>query len=80
VADHARAAGAIHDVTGWPSSFSRRLPMMRAVASVPPPAPPGNDQGDGALGIGGESKVLASEETRARRRRARKALARMMSP
>jgi cell division protein FtsW len=27
--------------TGWPSSFSMRLPMMRAVASVPPPAPQG---------------------------------------
>ena len=26
---------------GWPSSFSSRLPMIRAVASVPPPAPQG---------------------------------------
>src|SRR4051812_43806649 len=28
-------------VTGWPSSFSSSEPMMRAVASVPPPAPHG---------------------------------------
>jgi hypothetical protein len=28
-------------LTGWPRSFSIRLPIMRATASVPPPAPQG---------------------------------------
>ena len=37
-------------VTGWPSSFSSRLPTMRAVASVPPPAPQGTISVIGRLG------------------------------
>jgi hypothetical protein len=28
-------------LTGWPRSFSIRLAIMRATASVPPPAPQG---------------------------------------
>jgi hypothetical protein len=74
VADHPRAAGAVHDVHRLPSSFSRRLPMMRAVASVPPPAPHGTISVIGPLGIGAEceveTKATASAAARVKARHA----------
>ena len=41
MADHAGAAGAVDDVEGRLRSFSSTAATMRAVASVPPPAPHG---------------------------------------
>jgi hypothetical protein len=37
-------------LTGWPRSFSIRLPIMRATASVPPPAPQGTISVIGRVG------------------------------
>ena len=56
--------------TGWPRSFSIRLAMKRATASVPPPAPQGTTSVSGRFGYW--AKALALRHSAARASTARK--------